>query len=362
MESDVLRRGMSGKYRSRAEFEKVRQKFISNCRAKGYDDKMTIDVWRQVESFAGYAFAKGHSASYAVESYQSLYLKTYFPIEYMVAVINNGGGFYSTELYVHETRKSGGNIKTPCINRSHYPTWLYGKDVYLGFHMIQGLETNVALRIIKERKQNGDFTSLVNFLNRITISIEQLDMLIRINAFRFTGQDKRTLLWNANFILNKTPKKEKQPLLFQHTAPRAFELPRFNIKALENAFDEIEILGFPLCNPFLLLKESLPEHLLLAKDIAQLQYKTITMYGYLVTVKNTSTSNKKRMQFGTFIDHSGDWIDTVHFPPTVARYAFRGKGIYKLTGKVVEEFGFYTLEISSMERMAYIEDVRFSNA
>ncbi|HAV30064.1 MAG TPA: hypothetical protein DCW93_09050, partial [Saprospirales bacterium] len=62
---------------------------------------------------AGYAFAKGHSASYAVESYQSLYLKTYFPLEYMVAVLNNGGGFYSPELYVHEARILGGNIQAP---------------------------------------------------------------------------------------------------------------------------------------------------------------------------------------------------------------------------------------------------------
>ena len=97
-EADVLRRGMSGKYRSREEFQAVKDKFINNCRAKGYPDELTNEVWRQTESFAGYAFAKGHSASYAVESYQSLYLKTYYPLEYMVAVLNNGGGFYSNEL------------------------------------------------------------------------------------------------------------------------------------------------------------------------------------------------------------------------------------------------------------------------
>ena len=73
-EADVLRRGMSGKYRSREEFQAVKQKFIDNCRIKGYADELTNKVWREIESFAGYAFAKGHSASYAVESYQSLYL------------------------------------------------------------------------------------------------------------------------------------------------------------------------------------------------------------------------------------------------------------------------------------------------
>ncbi len=86
-EADVLRRGMSGKFRSRSEFQAVEEKFINNCRDKGYPDSLTFEVWEQIKSFAGYAFAKGHSASYAVESYQSLYLKCYFPLEFMVAVL-----------------------------------------------------------------------------------------------------------------------------------------------------------------------------------------------------------------------------------------------------------------------------------
>ena len=358
-ESDVLRRGMSGKYRSREEFDKVRHKFISNCREKNIPDETTFEVWRQVESFAGYAFAKGHSASYAVESYQSLYLKTYYPLEYMVAVINNGGGFYRAELYVHEARKQGGNINPPCVNRSHYPTWLYGKDIYLGMHMLSGLESNVALRIINERKKNGEFTSLDDFLERVPISIEQLSILIRINAFRFTGKDKRTLLWEASFALSKKPNFGDQSVLFGYEK-RSFELPKFEIKLLENAFDEIELLGFPLCHPFLLLKSRLSSRILLSKDFAKHNNKMVEIYGYLVTIKNTTTSGQKRMQFGTFLDFSGDWIDTVHFPPVARKYPFRGKGIYQLRGKVVEEFGFYTLEVVSMERMALIEDVRFA--
>ncbi|HAR22188.1 MAG TPA: hypothetical protein DCR47_06455, partial [Cryomorphaceae bacterium] len=91
-----LRRGMSGKFRSREEFKRVENQYFENCKARGYSLELAQDIWRQIESFAGYAFAKGHSASYAVESYQSLYLKAHYPLEYMVAVINNFGGFYST--------------------------------------------------------------------------------------------------------------------------------------------------------------------------------------------------------------------------------------------------------------------------
>ncbi|MCH2223848.1 MAG: PHP domain-containing protein, partial [Crocinitomicaceae bacterium] len=98
-EADKMRRGMSGKFRSREEFQAVKQKFFDNClHKKGHSLELTSEVWRQTESFAGYAFAKGHSASYAVESYQCLFLKAYFPLEFLVATINNYGGFYSTEL------------------------------------------------------------------------------------------------------------------------------------------------------------------------------------------------------------------------------------------------------------------------
>src|SRR5690606_24540373 len=75
-DADVLRRMMSGKYRNKNHLTEIEQKFFSYCARKGYSEKTATEVWRQMESFAGYSFNKAHSASYAVESYQSLYLKT----------------------------------------------------------------------------------------------------------------------------------------------------------------------------------------------------------------------------------------------------------------------------------------------
>src|ERR1700760_2293559 len=94
---------------------------------------VTAEVWRQIESFAGYSFSKAHSASFAVESYQSLFLKTYYPLEFMVAVINNFGGFYNRELYFHELKKTGAKIHAPCVNKSIYATSVSGTDVHIGF-------------------------------------------------------------------------------------------------------------------------------------------------------------------------------------------------------------------------------------
>ncbi|MCB0501735.1 MAG: DNA polymerase III subunit alpha [Bacteroidetes bacterium] len=355
-EADVLRRGMSGKFRSRQEFKKVRNKFFENCKAEGYDCQTTDEVWHQIESFAGYAFAKGHSASYAVESYQSLYLKHYFPLEFLVAVLNNGGGFYHPELYIHEARMLGGCVHAPDINLSKYETIIKGRDIYLGFHFLNGLQNTLAQKIIAERACQGYYTSLDDFLDRVPIGIEQLDMLIRINAFKAISANKRKLLWEAHMKLNKTP--THQARLFK-TSSRNFSLPELSHSAIEDTFDEIELLGFPLNNPFHLVAEKL-NNILLAKEMHAYVDKTVTLYGYLIAVKSTRTSKDKRMNFGTFLDLSGDWIDTVHFPPVAARYPFRGKGIYALTGKVVSEFGFLTLEVQKMEKLAYIPDPRYA--
>ncbi|MDP4827626.1 MAG: DNA polymerase III subunit alpha, partial [Flavobacteriales bacterium] len=185
-EADVLRRGMSGKFRSREEFDGVREKFFSNCQEKGYSREMTSEIWRQTESFAGYAFAKGHSASYAVESYQSLFLKAYYPLEYMTATLNNGGGFYSTELYVHEARMEGATIEEPCVNRGRNGCFLEGTTLILGMGMIKSIDDKTVVALICEREENGPFTSLNDFVFRTGIALEQASLLIRANALRFT--------------------------------------------------------------------------------------------------------------------------------------------------------------------------------
>ncbi|NNE31788.1 MAG: DNA polymerase III subunit alpha [Winogradskyella sp.] len=357
-ESDMLRRGMSGKFRSRAEFLKVKQKFFDNCKNDGKPHELVVDIWRQIESFAGYAFAKGHSASYAVESYQSLFLKAYYPLEYMTATINNFGGFYSTELYVHEARMHGGIVEAPCINTSFNQAVIKKNTIYIGFMFLQSFESNTTQRILNERNQNGAFASLDDFIERVPISIEQISILIKINAFRFTGINKRELLWEAHLKISKTVIQEEVNTLFQ--TPRInYNTPELPSTALENAFDEIEILGFPLCNPFYLLDKS-STSTLRAKHLIRLEGKYIKIEGYLVTTKRTSTSTGKQMYFGTFLDRDGDFIDTVHFPPIAAKFPFRGKGIYEIIGKVLIEFDCVSIEVSTFERLAIIEDPRYS--
>lgn len=359
-EADMLRRGMSGKFRSREEFLKVKEQFFENCSASGKTESFTNEIWRQIESFAGYAFAKGHSASYAVESYQSLFLKAYYPLEYMVATLNNGGGFYRAELYVHEARMHGAAILPPCINHSYGQTVIHGKNIYLGLGFLHSLEAKVIKRITSERNANGYFLSLDDFIDRISISMEQVAILIKMNAFRFTERNKRELLWEAYMKINKITFKEQVYTLFK-TEKVSYKTPKLPNTQLEDAFDEMELLGFPLCDPFQLLLEP-SSHPMRVKHLAAFAGKLISIEGYLVTTKNTSTSNGKRMYFGTFLDRDGYFVDTVHFPNVAAKYRFRGRGIYTITGKVVIEFDCISIEVIKMERLAIIEDPRYSDA
>jgi DNA polymerase-3 subunit alpha len=357
-EADVLRRGMSGKFRSREEFQKVEEKFIENCREKKYEEKLISEIWEQIASFAGYAFAKGHSASYAVESYQTLFLRAYFPLEYMVAVLNNGGGFYRSEFYIHEARMLGAKIHAPCINKSFAANHIYGKQLYLGFMYLKELEARVTERMLKERIRNGIFISLEDFLDRVLISIEQVSILIRIDAFRFTKTNKHELLWKAHLFLNKNVKID-HPKLFK---PRHqnFEIPKLHTTDLEMAFTQLELLGFCLCSPFELLVER-PKNSTGSKDLERYLSRYIDIYGYIVTVKNTSTHNGKRMNFATLVDQQGAVFDTVLFPPVAAKYQFRGRGVYRFYGKVVSEFGFLSIEVVKMRKEDYVSDPRYAD-
>ena len=333
-EADVLRRMMGHKMRDKSEFEAVTKRFFDNCKAKGYPDSLAQEIWRQIESFSGYSFSKAHSASYAVESYQSLYLKSHYPLEFQVAVINNFGGFYRTWFYLNEAKRMGAKIHLPCVNHSDYLSVLEGKTVYIGFVFLQGIEQQFVERIVAERKANGSFKDLEDFKNRVPYHKEQLVLLIRGGAFNFTNKPKAELLWEMHLH-------------------ESFELPEFKTSPLQNAYDEIELYGFPVTLSWFDLLETKFRGELMACQMLQFVGRRYRMLGKLVTIKYVRTCKGDPMALGTFVDATGEAFDTVHFPQVYKNYPFQGDGVYLLLGVVTEEFGQPSLQVEKMAKMPY---------
>ncbi|MDA3912059.1 MAG: DNA polymerase III subunit alpha [Bacteroidales bacterium] len=357
-DADILRRAMSGKYRSKKEFQQIVQRFFDNCKHRGYSDSLTKEVWRQIESFAGYAFSKAHSASYAVESFQSLYLKTYYPLEFMVAVINNFGGFYESWVYFNEARRLGAEIIPPCVNRSRMTSRLIDQQIIVGFVHVQHLEQKFAKHILAERNEHGQFQNIFDFMQRVQAGPEQVSLLIRVGAFAFTQKTKAELLWELYGNVKRKSKPVAQTKSLFEPAPRNYVLPALSHSRLEDAWDEISLIGFPIAlSWFGLLQNPIKSDMhagMLTKHIG----RVVEIPALYVTIKYVKTVKGEIMYFAAWVDQNGNYFDSVHFPDSLKLHPFRGKGVYLLRGKVVEEFGHPSIEVHALRKLEIQQDPR----
>ena len=258
---------------------------------------------------------------------------------------------------------NGAQIEAPCVNSSDYLTTIHDNRIYIGFVHLKSLETKIGQHIEAERTRNGPYKSLDNFLRRTPgIGLEQLRILIRIGAFRFAGKTKQKLLWESLLFFNRTLGNASRKVgntldttadLFD-TEPKAYPLPDLQRDLLEDAFDEIELLGFSLCNPFdLLATQDYGDTS--AGQLSLKKHEQVCMVGYLITTKDAYTmKNKEHMCFGTFYDVHGEVFDTVHFPDSARNFPFRGRGFYELKGRVTEDFGVYALDVNQMTKLPLV--------
>ena len=131
-----------------------------------------------------------------------------------------------------------------------------------------------------------------------------------------------------------------------------FKLPPLEQNRIEDLFDQIEILDFPLANPFDLVNDD-PYQYLAARKLDNHLGQTVTLLLYYIDYKPVRTSNGQRMAFGTFVDVHLDWVDTVHFADSLQKYPLTGRGFYKVTGKVVADFEVYSVEVHYMHKVGY---------
>jgi len=224
-EADLLRRAMSGKMRSHEAMRKLKDKFFDHC-LKKYSEEITAELWRQIESFAGYAFCKAHSASFALLSFQNAFLKAHFPAEFMSSILTNQGGYYSAAVYVQESKRLGLKILLPDINESEIE--YTGKEnwIRLGLMAIKNLSHNTMEKIVNERNKNGKYKSLRDFLRRTQIGYAETKILIQCGAmdslglrmFRTTNElkffSKKNLYGSLKETSDKTQLENESAILF----------------------------------------------------------------------------------------------------------------------------------------------------
>ncbi len=194
-EADLLRRAMSGKYRSHAEMESLTGSFFAKGRERGIGEGVLAELWAQIRSFAGYAFCKAHSASFAQLSYQVAYLKAHHPAEFFAALVNNQGGFYGTAAYVEEARRWGLDILPPDVNSSEDDFAGKGSLLRCGFFTLRGLRPG-ALDAVYEERGEGPYRSLGDLCSRLRHRLlpAEIENLIRAGACDSFGASRGSLL------------------------------------------------------------------------------------------------------------------------------------------------------------------------
>ncbi len=350
-EADGLRKVLSKKDKAR-KLADYRRRFVEGARQQGVADEKTENIWEMMMSFAGYSFCKPHSASFARVSFQSAYLKTHFPAEFMAAVISNRGGFYSTFAYVSEARRMGLQVLPPDVNDSEV-RWKGCRDALrVGLLSVAGLSAATQQRLVECRK-TSPYSDLADVLERVRPEEPEARTLIHAGAFDRLqpGQSRSTLLWELSRWRHGRAGRGQPADLFAGSPGLEIDRPALPPEQpRERLRREYAALGF-LCarHPMTLFTESLEKKgIVKAVELHRHTGKTVRTAGLLITGKVVSTKHGDPMEFLTFEDETG-LVETTFFPAAYRRFCYMldRHRPYVLTGKVDEDFGAVTLTVNS---------------
>ncbi len=339
-EADILRRAMSGKMRSHRAMEALTTRFFDSCREKKLSDFVAKELWRQIESFAGYAFCKAHSASFALLSFQVAYLKAHYPAEFMASVLSNGGGYYSAAVYIQEAKRLDIEVKLPCINNSGYQYSGKDKIIRIGLTAIKNISHETCKVIISEREQNGIYTSLLNFISRVQSGFEETSMLIKIGALDCFNETRPSLLRMLD-IYSHHLRSLSQNLLSLF-ADEYYKLIA-EVKTDKDYTPEVKCmieydsLGYMVTkHPLEFYSDLISKPgIIKAAEMYKFDGKRVKMAGWFMTSKRIRTKKGDIMKFLSLEDLSGTF-EAVIFPKIYSSIAEKtlSMGPFILEGKV----------------------------
>lgn len=364
--SDLVRRAMSKKKQSVMEKEKENfvygnpEENVKGCIANGIDEQIAIKIYNDMMDFAKYAFNKSHAAAYAVVSYQTAFLKYYYPVEYMAAlmtsVIEN-----STKVseYIVTSRSMGIKLLPPDINEGESGFSVKNNSIVYGLSAIKSIGKSVIDTIVEERELNGKYTSLKNFIERLSgkeVNKRTVENFIKAGAFDSLDGNRRQLMTVYSRIIDSVNEEKKKSITGQMSLfdlvsdedkadyeirmPDLEEYSKEEKLAFEKEVLGVYVSGHPLeqyedkwrKNVKSFTKDFITdeEGNTIAKD------NTVTIVGGMIdTITLKTTRNGKTMAFITLEDLYGV-MEILIFPNVLERYRYMLKENEKIfvKGKV----------------------------
>lgn len=202
-EADKLRKVMGKKQHE--EIPKQREKFTKGAIANGISEAVATSIFDQMEKFASYGFNKSHAAAYSLISYQTAYLKTHYPVEFMTAVFDlDMTNVEKLSLYVAECRSKGIQILPPDINKSGTDFRVENGNIRYALGAIKGVGETYMQGLVAEREKNGHFKDMSDFCHRVDIKFlnrKQVEHLIKAGAFDCLEPNRSKLFENIETIM-----------------------------------------------------------------------------------------------------------------------------------------------------------------
>ena len=350
-EADIVRR-MMGKKKVE-EMQKQKGKFIelaSTHHDMKPDDAATL--FEQIEAFASYCFNRSHSAAYAFVAYQTAYLKCHFPVEYLSALLSSvSDNKDQTQLYIEEAQKYGIKVLPPDINHSYLEYTPDGENIRFGLAAIKQVGEPVVEAIIKEREENGEFSSIFDFCKKVDakfVNKKSLEGLIKAGAFSNIEKSRKQLFDNMDHILDVTSKEAKDRAMGQVSlfaamgADDGFANVQYQLVGSDAEYTDKEIqqfekefLGFYVTShPLFSIRDKL--QFLMTHRITELaelkEEEEVTICGLVTATRQIPTKKdpSKFLRFVTVEDLTGK-VDCVCFHKKLLEYG----ELLELDNKVV---------------------------
>ncbi len=312
-QAEGLRRAMSRK-RSREAMTAYEDAFLAGARAKGVPEEVARKVFLQVVGFSEFGFPKSHAAAFGLLAYQSAWLRHYYPTEYYVGLFNNQPmGFYSLDALGRDARRHGIETLLPHVNRSDVRCAAEGKDLRIGLGFVRGWGVEIAERVVAERKRNGPFRSLPDFLRRTPAALKRpaIENLIWVGGFDDLGLTRRELLWQAGLWLGpetdpeRTGGREDHAQMEMELEDPYAGIPFTDMNAEERMVSEYRMLRFSASlHPLALIRDQLPRGTIPSGRLKDLPNgSTVRLAGIVVARQRPQTA--KGYVFVLFEDEDG---------------------------------------------------------